>query len=171
MTGKREKFVPNFAVGQNATLHTAHHLEWKHSRRRIEVNGLVAFLVAIGLMGPVSAESCSKSRDYILEGFAGDLSGPAARYRDLFKVCLETLTLANVRDAYLLKDGGIAIVPSRDSVFATAEVLAQFCQRFPKRIARFLTSREQSSFVSVGRVVMMTSSTVTSCKEIRGVTE
>jgi len=150
MSGKSKKSAARFGVGRNGA-------RW-----------LVAFMVAIGLAGPVSAESCSKSRDYILEGLAGDLSEPAARYRDLFKVCVETLTLANVRDAYLLKDGGIAIVPSRESVFATAEVLSQFCQRFPKRTARFLTQQENGKFGSVGRVVMMTSATATSCKEIRG---
>jgi hypothetical protein len=132
---------------------------------------LLTFLVAVSLTCPVSAESCSKSRDYILEGLAGGLSHPAAHYRDLFKTCVETLALANVKDAYLLKDGGIAIIPSRNSAFATAEVLSQFCQRFPKQTARFLTPREQNNLLAIRPVVMMSSETSTSCKKIRGMTE
>jgi hypothetical protein len=109
MIGKEERFVSDFVIGEDATFRTAHHLEWKHLRRRIDVKGFVALLVAN--------------------------------------------------------------VPPRAWVFATVEVLAQFCQRFPERIARFLTPWEQGSFVSVGRVVMMVSATATSCKETRGVTE
>ena len=69
---------------------------------------IVALLAAFVLTGSVSAEGCNSSREYILEGLAGDLEKPAARYQDLFKICVETLTLANVKDAYVLKDGGIA---------------------------------------------------------------
>jgi hypothetical protein len=130
----------------------------------------VALLVALGLTSAVSAESCTKSREYILEGLAGDLSQPAARYQELFKVCTEALAIANVKDAYLLKDGGIAIIPARDSLAATAETLTQFCQRFPSNVLRFLTPREQKKGTAVGLVVMLPSSGVTSCKEINGAT-
>ena len=128
----------------------------------------IALLVVLCLTGPVSAESCGKSREYILEGLAGDLPEPAASYQDLFKVCVEALKLANVKDAYLLKDGGIAIVPSRNTMIATAETLAQFCQRFPKNVARFFTPREQKKSLTVAQVVMMSSADTTSCKTILG---
>lgn len=128
----------------------------------------VVLAVLLGLCGAASAESCSKSREYILEGLAGDLAVPAAGYQDLFKVCVEALGLANVKDAYLLKDGGIAIVPARSTTIATAVTLAQFCQRFPKSTARFLTPREQKRPLTVALVVMMSSTDATSCKTILG---
>ena len=131
---------------------------------------IVGLLAALVLTGPVSAEGCNSSREYILEGLAGDLEKPAARYQDLFKICVETLTLANVKDAYVLKDGGIAIIPTRNTLAATAGTLAQFCQRFPKSVARFLTARERSKALTVGLVVMMSSMGATTCKKIRGMT-
>lgn len=129
----------------------------------------VALSLALSLASPVSAESCSKSREYILDGAAGDLSVPAAGYQELFKVCIEALAITNVKDAYVLKDGGIAIVPRRNTISATAETLGQFCQQFPKSVVRFLTPREQRKASSVGFVVMLSSQGVTSCKEIRGI--
>ncbi len=129
---------------------------------------IVVLLLALSFIGPASAESCSKSREYILEGFAGDLPEPAARYQDLFKICVIALTLANVKDAYILKDGGIAIIPTRNTVVDTAETLAQFCQRFPRSVARFLTPREQKADPAVGLIVMLASTDATSCKKIRG---
>lgn len=131
---------------------------------------IVALLAALVLTGPVLAEGCDSSREYILEGLAGDLEKPAARYQDLFKVCVETLTLANVKDAYVLKDGGIAILPTRNTMAATAETLAQFCQRFPKSVARFLTPQEQRKFRTVELIVMISSMDVTPCRKIRGMT-
>jgi len=118
--------------------------------------------------GSVSAENCSKSRDYILQGLAGDLPLPAGRYQALFKICSETLTLTNVKDAYVLKDGGIAISPARNTIYATAETLAQFCQHFPRGVARFLTPREQQKDPTVGLLVMMSSTGTASCKQING---
>lgn len=128
----------------------------------------VVLLALVGLSGPVSAESCSNSREYILDGLAGDLPKSAASYQDLFKVCMEALKLDNVKDAYVLKDGGIAIVPARNTTIATAQTLAQFCQRFPKNVARFLTSREQKKSLAVPLVVMVSSTDTTSCKSILG---
>lgn len=128
----------------------------------------IVLLALFGLSGPVLAESCSNSREYILEGLAGGLPKPAAGYQDLFKVCMESLNFANVKDAYVLKDGGIAIVPARNTTIATAQTLAQFCQRFPKNVARFLTPREQKKSLAVPIVVMMSSTDTTSCKTILG---
>jgi hypothetical protein len=131
---------------------------------------IVALSVALVFAGPASAESCTISREYILESIAGDLTRPAKTYDDLFKICIEVLNFANVRDAYVLKDGGIAIVPTHDTVVATAGTLAQFCQRFPKGTARFLTSRERSKTLTVGSIVLMSSADATSCVKIRGMT-
>jgi hypothetical protein len=128
----------------------------------------LALLITLGLAGPALAESCSKSREYILDGLAGDLLEPATRYQELFKICAQTLTLGNVKDAYLLKDGGIAILPARNTMVATAETLSQFCQLFPQSVVRFLTSSGQSRALTIGYVVMMSSRGVTTCKEIRG---
>ncbi len=37
------------------------------------------------------AESCSKSRDYLLGGLGGDLMLPPQAYQSLFKMCLATI--------------------------------------------------------------------------------
>jgi hypothetical protein len=131
----------------------------------------IVLLSLVGLTGPAVAENCTKSREYILEGLAGDLVGRAAMYQELFRVCTETLTLPNVKDAYVLRDGGIAVVPKRDTMIATAETLAKFCERFPRNTARFINPREQSKRPTVGLVVLMSSTGSTSCKKIRGIAE
>jgi hypothetical protein len=129
---------------------------------------IAVLLFAFGLVEPAVAESCSKSREYILDGLAGDLAEPAANYRELFKVCTLALAITNVKDAYVLKDGGIGIAARSNTLAATTETLSQFCQQFPKSVARFLTPREQRNSPTVGVVVMMSSRGATSCKEIRG---
>ena len=130
---------------------------------------ILALPLVLALGDSAFADSCDKSREYILGGLAGDLSAPASGYQDLFKICVQTLGMPNVKDAYVLKDGGIAILPRRNTVAATAETLAQFCQQFPAGIAKFLTPREQRTANSVGVVVLMSSRDVASCKEIRGI--
>ena len=80
---------------------------------------------------------------------------------------MEALTLPNVADAFILKDGGLAINPRRNTVAATAGTLAQFCQRFPKAVARFITAKEQRKKLTVGMVVLMSSADSTSCSKIR----
>jgi hypothetical protein len=127
---------------------------------------LIAILLTIGFISPVLAENCTKSRDYILDGLAGDLPKPPKTYQDLFKVCIETLEFPNVQDAYILKDGAIAIRPKRNTVLATAETLFQFCRQFPSRTARFLTLREQRMQPTVGLLVMMSSGGATPCRSI-----
>jgi hypothetical protein len=131
---------------------------------------IVALMIVFGLASPAVAESCTKSRDYLLEGLAGDLPVPAANYQSLFKVCITASTLANVKEAYLLRDGGIAIIPKNNSIAATAGTLAEFCERFPKNTARFITPREQKNRPTVGLIVMMSSGGSVSCKKIRGLT-
>jgi hypothetical protein len=114
------------------------------------------------------ADSCARSRDYILEGMAGDLTRPARIYQELFKTCMETLTLPNVKDAYILKAGLIAIDPRRNTVMATASTLAQFCRRFPHGVARIFTPREQRQAKTIGLIVMMPAFTAKPCQAIRG---
>jgi len=135
-------------------------------RSGFKIKLAVALLIALGLPGSSSAESCSKSRDYILAGFVGALSGPAELFRESFKICLEALTLVNVQDAFVLRDGSIAIVPVRNTTFATAQTLAQFCQRFPKGTVHFLTPKKNT--LSVGLVVTKTPTATSSCKNVLG---
>lgn len=129
---------------------------------------VVTFVVALGLSGSASAESCTRSLEYILDGLAGDLPRPAADYQSVFKVCIEALKLSNVKDAYVLKDGGIALDPRRNTLTATAVTLAQFCQQFPKGTARFLTPQEQRKPRTVGLIVMLSSKNVTPCRTVQG---
>jgi len=125
-------------------------------------------LLTINVTGASAADSCAKSRDYILEGMAGALTRPARSYQNLFKVCLQTLTLPNVKDAYVLKAGLIAIDPRRNTTMATASTLAQFCRQFPHSTARIFTPGEQRQAKTVGLVVMMPALTARSCQAIRG---
>jgi hypothetical protein len=63
---------------------------------------LVALLLSAALASPVLAASCDESREYLLDGLAGDLPAPASRYQDVFKACIAALNLTNVKDAYVL---------------------------------------------------------------------
>jgi hypothetical protein len=131
------------------------------------------WIVAVLLMScwlgtAASAESCSKSLNFILSGFAGDLPLPGADYRNLYKSCAQALTMTDVKDAYILKDGGIAVVPARDSITATAGTLAAFCEAYPSGRLRFLTHKEIRRGLTTGSVVMMPSTGSGSCRHIRG---
>lgn len=131
----------------------------------------IAILLAlVVLVAPARAENCTRSREYLMEGLAGDLPAPPAQYQELFKVCMQTLSLANVRDAYLLRDGGIAIVPKRDSLIATAGTLAHFCEQFPRSRARFVTAADRRHATTVGLIVLLSSTGSASCTKIRGLT-
>src|SRR5258708_10857202 len=83
------------------------------------------------------AENCGKSREYLLGNLSGDLALPPQAYADLFKICLAAAAMANVKDAYILKDGGIAVVAKQDSVAATAATLSQFCDANPPATLHF----------------------------------
>ena len=115
-----------------------------------------------------NAESCTRSREYILTDNAGELPRQPASYQTLFKVCLDTLMLPNVRDAFILKDGGIAVVPRIDEVGATASTLAQFCTRYPQGTLRFITRGELPMTANIGRAVQISSGGATSCRKITG---
>jgi hypothetical protein len=76
--------------------------------------------------------------------------------------------MANVKDAYILKDGGIAVIPKQDTVAATASTLAQFCDAYPKATLRFLTRKELLLTKSVTGIVRISSTSATPCKKIKG---
>ena len=114
------------------------------------------------------SENCRKSREYLLGSLGGDLTLPPQAYNELFKTCTAAAAMSNVKDAYILKDGGIAVVPKQDGIAATAATLSQFCDNYPHATLRFLTHKEMQSAKSVVNVVQMTSSTATPCKKIKG---
>lgn len=134
------------------------------SRRLLAISVLlVAFAGA-----PARAENCSKSREYLLGGLGGDLVLPPQAYENLFKICIATSAMANVKDAYILNDGGIAVVPKQDNVAATAATLSQFCDSNPKATLRFLTRKDMLFANTLGSIVQMSSTSSTSCQKIKG---
>ena len=127
---------------------------------------LIAIFVAVGA-GCAQADNCGKSRDYLF-GNLSDLTLPPKAYEDLFKVCMAAAAMSNVRDAYILRDGGIAVVPKQDSIPATAATLSQFCDTYPRATLRFLTRKEMLLSKSIVNVVQMSSGSATPCKKIKG---
>jgi hypothetical protein len=130
-------------------------------------------LIAAALLASLNAtsalaDSCNKSRDYLLGGMVGELNMPPQAYQSLFKTCLATSKMSNVKDAFILKDGGIAVIPKQDSVAATARTLSTFCNAYPTGTLRFITRKDQKLGVSVSRIVKMSSTSSTSCKVIKG---
>ena len=85
------------------------------------MRALVAALAIMLCMSAARADNCDKSRDYILA--SSDLPQKPQTYRDLSKMCRDTLLLSNVKEAFVLKAGAIAAVPKIDSVSATAGTL------------------------------------------------
>lgn len=129
--------------------------------------------LAIALLASLSAtaahaDSCGKSRDYLLGGLAGAATMPPDAYRSLFKVCLATAAMTNVKEAFILKDGGIAVIPKQDSIAATAGTLSTFCNAYPRGTLRFITLKDQKLGTSISRVVKMSSTSSTPCKVIKG---
>jgi hypothetical protein len=130
------------------------------------VAALAAFTV-IGTAGAAQAESCTKSRDAILSA-ASDLPQKPKIYQGLMRECLDTMTLPNVQDAFILKVGAIAVLPRRDTVSATAVTLAQFCERFPRGTLHFVGKKERAKVANITRAVEWSSPHSTSCGKIRG---
>jgi hypothetical protein len=128
---------------------------------------LTAFFFAVVANG-ARADNCGKSRDYLLGNLSGNLTLPPKAYEDLFKVCQTTATLANVRDAYILKDGGIAAIAKQDSVAATAATLSHFCDAYPRATLHFLTRKELLDVKSIVNVISISSTSSTSCQKIKG---
>lgn len=125
-------------------------------------------LLALDAGGAEAADGCAKSRDYILQGMAGALTKPARLYQDLFRVCQQTLELPNVKDAFVLKAGLIAIEPRQNTLMSAASTLTQFCRRFPRSTARVFTSGEQRQAKTIGLTVMMPALSAKSCQTMRG---
>jgi hypothetical protein len=132
--------------------------------RLVAAAALLAFTT-----GASQAENCGKSRDYLLGSLSGDMMLPPQAYKDLFNVCIKTAAMANVKDVYILKDGGIAVVPKQDSVAATAGTLSQFCDAYPRATLHFLTAKEILVAKSMSAVVQISSTSSTSCKKIKGI--
>jgi hypothetical protein len=85
-----------------------------HSMTRMVAIAL--FLTLAGNAAWADSENCLRSREYLLGSLSGDLLLPPQAYNDLFKICNAAATMSNVRDAYILRDGGIAVVPKQDSI-------------------------------------------------------
>ena len=118
--------------------------------------------------GSARADNCGKSRDYLFANLNGDLTLPPKAYEDLFKICMAAAAMSNVKDAYILKDGGIAVIAKQDTVAATAATLSQFCDDYPKATLHFLTRKELLQIKSVMSVVKIPSTSSTSCQKIKG---
>jgi hypothetical protein len=128
---------------------------------------LASFSLALAV-SPAHADNCDKSREYLLGGAGGDLTMSSQEYDNLFKRCLATADMSNVKDAYMLKDGGIAVVPKQDTVPATAATLSQFCEAYPRATLHFLTKRERIQDKSLADIVRISSTSSTSCAKIKG---
>jgi hypothetical protein len=114
------------------------------------------------------AEGCSKSRDYLLSDLGGELTMPPQVYEDLFKKCLATAAMSNVKEAFILRDGAIAVIPKQNDVAATAATLSHFCDTYPRATLHFLTEKEQRATGSIGTIVRIKSTSSTPCEKIKG---
>ena len=117
------------------------------------------------ILGP---EGCGKSRDYLLADLGGELTMPPQAYDDLFKKCLATAAMSNVKEAFILRDGAIAVLPKQNNVVATAATLSQFCDTYPRATLHFLTEKEQRDVGSIGAIVRIKSTSSTPCQQIKG---
>ncbi|ETR76727.1 hypothetical protein X566_03070 [Afipia sp. P52-10] len=126
--------------------------------------------VAIG-SAEAAADNCARSREYLLGGLAGELSQAPDSYKQLFTICIAAAALSNVKDAFVLRDGGIGAIAKRDSVSATAATLSEFCQRFPRATLRFMNRAEQARGTSIGQLVQLSSGGATSCRKIMGLSD
>ena len=114
------------------------------------------------------ADSCERSREFLLSGLAGELPQAPQSYTTLFNVCTATADLTNVKDVYILKDGGIGIVARNDSIAATAATLSEFCRRFPRATLRFISQSKSKRPMTIAQTVVVSSGGATSCLKIRG---
>jgi hypothetical protein len=128
---------------------------------------LIAIFLALA-SNTARAENCGKSREYLLGNLSRDLALPPRAYDDLFKICLAAAAMANVKDAYILKDGGIAVIAKQDNVAATAATLSQFCDAYPRATLHFLTHTELLQIKSIVNVIKISSTSSTSCQKIKG---
>lgn len=134
--------------------------------RSVALPFAAALLVAAS--ADAATDSCVRSRDALLGGIAGELPQPPQSYKQLFSTCLGVADMPNIKDAYVLKDGGIGVVTRNESVGATASALSGFCQRFPRATFRFISQAELSKAATIVRIVGISSGSSTSCRKIRG---
>jgi hypothetical protein len=121
--------------------------------------------LALIAAGSAHAESCTKSRDYILTNGG---TQPTSAYQSLYRTCLETLRFSNVKDAFILTDGAVAVVPRNSALGATAGTLTEFCTRFPRSTVHFVERAQVRQVADIGRAVRMSSSSSTPCSKITG---
>jgi hypothetical protein len=129
----------------------------------------IALLFAVGT-GVAHADNCNKSREYLLGGLSGELIMPPQAYEGLFKICVTTATLPNVKDAYILKDGAIAVIPKQDTIPATAATLSRFCDANPLATLYFLSRKDLALAKTTSSIVQTSSASATPCKKIKGLT-
>ena len=130
---------------------------------------LAVAAIVISCAGPAAAaDNCARSRDYLLGGIAGELPQGPQYYKQLFNTCLAAASLTNVKDAYILKDGGIGAIAKNESIAATAATLSDFCQRFPRATLRFISQKELTKAGTIARTIAISSGGVTSCRKILG---
>jgi len=128
----------------------------------------VGVLLTLMAGSSAQAESCTKSRDHLLSGLGGDLMQQPQAYQGLFKICLATISMSNVKDAFVLRDGGIAVIQKQDNVAATAATLSTFCDAYPRGTLRFLSRKDLLQANSVAHIVRMSSTSATPCRKIKG---
>jgi hypothetical protein len=129
---------------------------------------LILTAMFLVLASSARAESCGESRDYLLSDLGGELTMPPQAYADLFKECLATAAMSNVKQAFILRDGAIAVLPKQNNVAATAATLSQFCDTYPRATLHFLTEKEQHDIGSIGIIVRIKSTSSTPCQKIKG---
>lgn len=132
--------------------------------------GLVAIvLVALVCAGdPAKADGCARSRDFIFANAAGELPQKSSTYRAAFRMCREALGMSNVKDAFVLKSGAVAVIPRSPGITATAATLAEFCMRFRHGLLRFVRPEEVGRIVSLARIVELSTANTTPCAKIAG---
>jgi hypothetical protein len=131
---------------------------------------LILVFTLLVLASSARAEGCGESRDYLLSDLGGELTMPPQAYTDLFRECLATAAMSNVKAAFILRDGAIAVLPKQNNVAATAATLSQFCDTYPRATLHFLTEKEQRDIGSIGIVVRIKSTSSTPCQKIKGLT-
>jgi hypothetical protein len=129
---------------------------------------LILIAMVLIFTSSARAESCGKSRDYLLSDLGGELNMPPQAYDDLFKKCLATAAMSNVKEAFILRDGAIAVLPKQNNVAATAATLSQFCDTYPRATLHFLTEKERRDIGSIGIIVRIKSTSSTPCQKIKG---
>lgn len=132
----------------------------------LRVMAVCGVIAAVTYAAPAHADSCAKSRDLILS--SGDLPQKPKTYQDLYKMCLDTLRLSNVKDAFILRAAAIAVIPKTDSVAATASTLGQFCTRYPRGMLHFVGRQELRQAASTAQAIRISPGASTPCQKITG---